>query len=66
MRYAEKEKGVEVTIEEEVRVPGTDVILEKGDVIEIFEAKKKEADDEDDKEDDKEDDDKEDKKDEKK
>jgi hypothetical protein len=52
MRIEEKkEEGTILVIEEEVRIPGTNIILEKGDKIEVFEAKKKESDDEEDKED---------------
>lgn len=49
MRIEEKEKkGIVLEIEEDVRIPGTNIILEKGDKIEVFESKKKESDDEDD------------------
>lgn len=50
MRIEEKkkEKGIILEIEEDVRIPGTNIILEKGDKIEIFESKKKESDDEED------------------
>jgi hypothetical protein len=55
----EKPQGEIVEITQEVRIPGTDIILEAGDKIEVFsavdEAKKKEA-EEDPEEDDKEDD----------
>lgn len=59
MRIEEKkEKGTILEIEEDVRIPGTNIILEKGDKIEVFEAKKKkESDDEDDEKEDPEDDD---------
>ena len=50
----EEDKNI-ITIEEEVRIPDTDIILEKGDKIRVIEAKKSEADDE--KDDDKKDDD---------
>jgi hypothetical protein len=50
MRIKEKkeEKGIILEIEEDVRIPGTNIILEKGDKIEVFESKKKESDDEED------------------
>lgn len=50
MRIEEKkeEKGIILEIEEDVRIPGTNIILEKGDKIEVFESKKKESDDEED------------------
>jgi len=50
MRVEEKkkEKGIILEIEEDVRIPGTNIILEKGDKIEVFESKKKESDDEED------------------
>ena len=49
MRIEEKEeKGIVLEIEEDVRIPGTNIILEKGDKIEVFESKKKESDDEED------------------
>jgi hypothetical protein len=49
MRIEEKkEKGIILEIEEDVRIPGTNFILEKGDKIEVFESKKKESDDEED------------------
>lgn len=47
MRIEEK-KGIILEIEEDVRIPGTNIILEKGDKIEVFESKKKESDDEED------------------
>jgi hypothetical protein len=57
MRIEEKEKkGIVLEIEEDVRIPGTNIILEKGDKIEVFESKKKESDDEDDEKEDPEDD----------
>lgn len=43
-----EEKGIILEIEEDVRIPGTNIILEKGDKIEVFESKKKESDDEED------------------
>lgn len=50
MRVEEKkkEKGIILEIEEDIRIPGTNIILEKGDKIEVFESKKKESDDEED------------------
>lgn len=58
MRIEEKEeKGIVLEIEEDVRIPGTNIILEKGDKIEVFESKKKESDDEDENKEDPEDDD---------
>ena len=50
MRIKEKkeEKGIILEIEEDVRIPGTNIILEKGDKIEVLESKKKESDDEED------------------
>ena len=33
----EEEKGEIIEISEDVRIPGTNVILEKGDKIEVFE-----------------------------
>lgn len=50
MRIEEKkeEKGIILEIEEDVRIPGTNIILEKGDKIEVLESKKKESDDEED------------------
>lgn len=66
MRIEEKEKkGIVLEIEEDVRIPGTNIILEKGDKIEVFESKKKESDDEDDEKEDPEDDDDDDDEDEK-
>lgn len=42
MRVVErKRKGTVITIPEDFRLPGTNIILEKGDKVEIFEAKKK-------------------------
>ena len=41
-----EEKGEVLVIEEEVKIPGTNIILEKGDRIEVFEAKKKSEEDE--------------------
>lgn len=38
----EEEKGTIITIEEEVRIPDTDIILEKGDKIRVIEAEKTE------------------------
>lgn len=49
MRFVE-EKGEKIIIEEDIRIPGTDIILEKGDVIEVFEAKKKKAEQDDEEE----------------
>lgn len=44
----EKSKRYRVTVPEDVRVPGTNVMLEAGDVIEIIEGKKKAEDDDED------------------
>jgi hypothetical protein len=51
MRIEKKEEKKEVIeILGDVRIPGTDIILEKGDKIEVFEAKKKKKDEEGDEE----------------
>lgn len=49
MRFVkeDKKKRVRVRIPEDVQVPGTNVILEAGDVIEIIEAKKSKKEDDD-------------------
>lgn len=42
MRVVErKRKGTVITIPEDFRLPGTNIILEKGDKVEVFEGKKK-------------------------
>lgn len=52
-REEKKQEGTIIEIEEEVRIPDTDIILEKGDKIRVIEASKKEQDDEEDDEEEK-------------
>ena len=45
MRIEKRDEKEVIEIQEDVRVPGTDIILEKGDKIQVFEAEVEETED---------------------